>query len=70
MAWDPKYQAFGVIKIAKDKVHLYSSRDIFTTFYPEMAAKCIPTLRTNTYPILAKIICDFCKNVILNKTEK
>jgi hypothetical protein len=31
MAWDPKYPAFGVIKIDKDKVHLYSSRDNYQT---------------------------------------
>ena len=31
MAWDPKYSAFGVIKIDKDKVHLYSSRDNYHT---------------------------------------
>ncbi len=31
MAWDPKFPAFGVIKIDKDKVHLYSSRDNYTT---------------------------------------
>lgn len=31
MAWDPKYPAFGVIKIDKDKVHLYSSRDNYHT---------------------------------------
>ena len=27
MAWDPKYPAFGVIKIQGHKVLLYSSRD-------------------------------------------
>lgn len=31
MAWDPKYPAFGVIKIQGDRVHLYSSRDNYTT---------------------------------------
>jgi hypothetical protein len=31
MAWDPKYPAFGVIKIDKDKVHLYSSQDNYHT---------------------------------------
>ena len=31
MAWDPKYPAFGVIKIQGDKVHLYSSRDNYHT---------------------------------------
>lgn len=31
MAWDPKYLAFRVIKIDKDKVHLYSSRDSYHT---------------------------------------
>jgi len=31
MAWDPKYPAFGVIKIDKDKVHLYSSRNNYHT---------------------------------------
>lgn len=31
MAWDPKYPAFGVIKLDKEKVHLYSSRDSYTT---------------------------------------
>ncbi len=34
MAWDPKYPAFGVIKIQGDKVHLYSSRDNYTTLVP------------------------------------
>ena len=31
MAWDSKYPSFGVIKIDKDRVHLYSSRDNYTT---------------------------------------
>ena len=31
MAWDLKYLAFGLIKIDKDKVHLYSSRDNYHT---------------------------------------
>ncbi len=31
MAWDSKYPAFGVIKIQGDRVHLYSSRDNYTT---------------------------------------
>ncbi len=31
MAWDTKYLAFGVIKIQGDKVHMYSSRDNYTT---------------------------------------
>ena len=31
MAWDSKYSAFGVIKIQGDRVHLYSSRDNYTT---------------------------------------
>ena len=31
MAWDPKYPAFGVIKIQGDKVLLYSSRDNYTS---------------------------------------
>lgn len=31
MAWDIKYPNYGVIKIDKDKVHLYSSRDNYHT---------------------------------------
>lgn len=31
MTWDIKYPTFGVIKIDKDKVHLYSSRDNYHT---------------------------------------
>ena len=31
MAWDSKYPAFGVIKIDGKKVHLYSTRDRYTT---------------------------------------
>jgi len=31
MAWDPKYPAFGVIKIQGDRILLYSSRDNYNT---------------------------------------
>ena len=31
MAWDSKYITFEVIKIQGDRVHLYSSRDNYTT---------------------------------------
>lgn len=31
MAWDPKYPAFGVIKIQGDRVHLYSSKDNYAS---------------------------------------